>query len=209
MKKLTILVFTLTFLVTLPISGGIIFSDSFDAECTQGLNFTGFDQWTVTDGTVDLLGPGLFADLCTPQSTAVNQNRCVDLDGSTGNPGVLTSLPVSLLPGLVQIRFDLGGSQRGDTNTVMVTFGGFVNQIYVLASSDPLATRTIDVAVNSATSASLAFSNDGSNNIGLILDNVVIDQVSTVSDIPEPGTSALLGAGLIGLAALARRRRLA
>jgi hypothetical protein len=207
MKKLKLLVLAITFLVSLPMSGGIIFSDNFDAEGTQGVNFTGFNQWTVTDGTVDLLGPGLFASLCTPQSTTANQNRCVDLDGTSRNPGVLTSVPVSLLPGVVQLRFDLGGSKRGDTNTVQVTFGGFVNQVFVLASSDPLTTQTIDVTVGSATSASLSFSNDGSNNIGLILDNVVLDQLSTVSDIPEPGTSVLLGAGLIGLAVLARRRQ--
>lgn len=57
-------------------------SDDFNSE-SLGLNYNSFANWTVSNGTVDLIGPGFFA-LC-------GGSRCVDLDGSTSNAGDLTT----------------------------------------------------------------------------------------------------------------------
>ena len=43
-------------------NAGVIFSDNFNAENggTGVLNYNSFNNWTVTDGTVDLIGNGFF-----------------------------------------------------------------------------------------------------------------------------------------------------
>src|SRR4051812_45376308 len=88
--------------------------------------------WTVTDGTVENLGPGFFDYLCTGAGSA--DQYCVDLDGSTGNAGVM-SRAFNLVGGVTYAaNFSLGGSQRGDINSVTVNFGG-ASATYSLASS--------------------------------------------------------------------------
>ena len=46
------------------------------------LNYNSFSQFSVTNGTVDLIGNGFF-------DFYPSQGRYVDLDGSTGNAGLL------------------------------------------------------------------------------------------------------------------------
>lgn len=57
----------------------VIFSDDFEAD-TFGLN-TGLINWTVTDGTIDVVGPSAFGINCG------GSTKCVDLDGSSGSAG--------------------------------------------------------------------------------------------------------------------------
>jgi PEP-CTERM motif len=175
-----------------------IFADNFNSENggVGVLNYAGFAQWTVSDGTVDLIGsPGFF-------NFYPGNGLYVDLDGSTGNAGVLTSIALSLDPGTYILQFVLAGSTRGDVNTIDVSLGALYSETFIRLSSDPFAVVTRTIVVGAPTIASLSFSNAGGDNLGAILDNVLLSTRS----VPEPGTLALLGLGLIG-AGFARLRR--
>jgi hypothetical protein len=50
----------------------------------------------------------------------------------------------------------------------------------------------------------LSFENAGGDNIGMLLDNVKVEQ--HVAAIPEPQTYALMGMGLLAVGFAARRR---
>jgi hypothetical protein len=174
-----------------------VFADNFDAD-TLSLNYTAFvNGWTVTNGTVDLIGTGFF-DLYP------GHGHYVDLDGSTSQAGVLAKT-LTLTGGVTYTAsFLLGGSQRGDTNTVDVMFGG-TTSTFVLASSDPLATRTLTFTPTTTGTYALSFHNEGGDNVGAILDDVSVDS-AVAAAIPEPSTYALMLAGLVAVGRIARRR---
>ncbi|MBC7834637.1 MAG: hypothetical protein H7Y88_05990 [Phycisphaerales bacterium] len=199
------LVFCLTAAAGLAASASadvVVFNDTFDLENggAASLNYTGFANWTVGGGTVDLIGNGSF-------DFYPGNGLYVDLDGSTGDSGLLeTTTTFNFLAGITyQLDFELGGSQRGDTNTVTLLVNvGLINELFVLNSADPLAlvTRTFTPAVN--TSGTISFENMGGDNVGLILDDVVLTELATV--IPLPGAGAMGAMGLV-LGAIAMRRR--
>ena len=169
----------------------VIFSDNFDASIS-GLNVvpTG---WTVTDGTVDVVGGGF-----------CQGGLCVDLDGSTGNAGVL-SRTFALTGGVVYtLSFDISGNKRGGSDDVTVLFGSSSLTFLGLAAATPYATSTLDFTPSADGTFAVSFSNAGGDNIGALLDNV---SISTVPAIPEPGTYALMLTGLAAVGAMARRRR--
>lgn len=92
----------------------------------------------------------------------------------------------------------VGGSQRGDTNTVRVGLGTSFQDI-TLASSAPLSLQTLTFTT---TGGGLSFTNLGaSDNIGLILDEV------GVAAVPEPATWAMMFLGFAGVGTMAYRRR--
>ncbi len=79
-----------------------VFSDNFDGEGAPGasvLNYgtasgTSFAQWTISDGTVDLVAiPDVYGIASCPGSAS---GKCVDLDGSTHDAGVMTSKALTL-----------------------------------------------------------------------------------------------------------------
>lgn len=173
-----------------PAHAAVIFSDNFNTENggVGALNYAGFANWTVSDGTVDLIGNGFFDFYPT-------SGLYVDLDGTTFNAGKMTSTSLSLGPGQYDLRFYLGGNARGaaaDTVDVSVQIG-LASASYTLASVDPLVEYSMPFTVASATSANIVFDHAGGDNIGIILDNV------RLISVPEPGTMALLGTGLFGL----------
>lgn len=181
-------------------SAATIFTDDF-INVAYGSNVTPAG-WTATDGTVEGLGPAFFGGLCISGGSA--DQYCVDLDGSTGDAGVM-SQGFSLLGNTTYVAsFDLSGSQRGDLNSVLVTFGG-ASATYSLASSDTFATRTLSFTPTSTGTYSLSFANAGGDNLGALLDHVSIDSVA----VPEPATWALMLTGFGGLGAMLRRRRTA
>ena len=171
----------------------VIFSDNFNAENggIGRLNYDAFANWSVSNGTVDLIGSPDFFDFFP------DNGLYVDLDGTSFQAGTFTSIGIPVTPGNYILSFLLAGSQRGDVNTVQVSVsGGLASSIYTLASDVPLTLETMSFTVLAPTTINLSFHNEGSsNNIGLILDNV---SVSTA--VPDSGsTTVLLGIAIIGL----------
>lgn len=151
---------------------GLAFSDDFNAENggAAALNYAGFANWTVGDGTVDLIGEDSAHDFYP------GNGLYVDLDGSSGDAGVLTSSDqfALLAGGTYELRFDLGGSARSEspTDTVDVALGTVFAESFTLDWDDPLTTVVRDINVTTSELATLSFADLGNDNRGLILDNV-------------------------------------
>lgn len=65
----------------------VIFSDNFDTSGGSVLNSDGGSNWTVEDGTVDVVASGGYSIDCL-----LNTGHCVDMDGSTGQAGEIMSI---------------------------------------------------------------------------------------------------------------------
>lgn len=182
-----------------------IFTDDFESYAL-GLNQTNFaPNWTVTNGTVDLVGgPGFFDELC-------DTGKCVDLDGSTSDAGVFTSLSLNLIGGQTYTAsYDLAASRRGGPANVLTVNFGTNSFVYGLVSggspaTDPFKTFSLNFTPGSTGTYQLSFSTSGNDNVGPLLDNV---NVATAA-VPEPATWAMMITGFGGVGALVRRRRTA
>lgn len=188
-------------------SASTIFFDDFNSENNGvgALNYNSFANWTITDGTVDLIGNGYFDFQPT-------NGLYVDLDGSTSNAGLMTSSSsfTLLANNVYTFNFDLAGNHRNNASE-SVSVAMFLNgnggvqfsQTYSLFQNDPFQTFSFQYTAGAIDElANLSFAAAGGDNIGMLLDNVKIDQVAPV---PEPGTLLLLGSGLAGLALYRRR----
>lgn len=218
-------------LCTGPATGAVIFSDGFDAE-NGGItasNYTGFAHWTVSDGSVDIIKSGDYGLPCHGGSGA-----CVDLDGSSGDAGILKSSNLAFSSGdLVEISFRLSGNQRSGFPTDSVAFrlvfgqitdvlgltkgGAFAasgpSNLYgitgttdtlVLASSDPYGLFELSFVSATTGLMAISFENAGGDNVGAMLDTVTVSVQPHAA--PEPSAWSLAMAGL-GCAGLARARR--
>jgi hypothetical protein len=173
-----------------------VFADDFES-ATPALNQAP-PGWEVTNGTVDIVGPGLDANLCNGSGT------CIDLDGSTFDAGVLQR-SVMLQAGIRYVlSFDLAGNRRASgTETGRVSLGDAALD-YSLADSQ-VAYQRFSLAFAPIVSGTFAvsFANDGADLGGAILDNVQLDTVA----LDAPGTTASLALALFGIAAFGSRAR--
>jgi len=172
-----------------------LFSDDFDTD-TLGLNAIAFNGgWSVSGGTVDIIGaPGPF-DLLP------GNGHYIDLDGSTGKAGIFAnSLDVS--NGVTYtLSFDLAGNQRGaGTDTVVVNFGSG-SQTFTRAATDGFQTYMLSYTATGTGKVGFSFIDQGADNQGALLDRV------SVTAVPEPETYGMLLGGLALLGVVARRRR--
>lgn len=189
-------------LLSVSASASVIFIDNFDTEAgaagASSLNYTSFANWTVSDGTVDVVATSGWGIQCVG-----GIGKCVDLDGSTGNAGKLTSSLLSLTAGTYSLSFDISGNQRGGAaDSFTLALGGFLNESFNLTPSAPWQTITRTFTVSATSANNIIFNHAGGDNIGVMLDNVSLSKVN----VPEPASLAMFGLGLIGLG-FARRRQ--
>src|SRR6266403_4631747 len=158
-------------------------TENFDSLATT-LNATNLGAFTVTSGSVDVVGGALFGSLCVlPES-----GNCVDLDGSTGAAGEISSTSLTLTPGSYILSFDLIGSQVGVDTSTTVALGSLYNQTFLLGSGDTTSGIVNSVInVGTTTVTPLIFTSNTPGYSGALLDNVRL--VAT----PEPATLSLLG----------------
>lgn len=189
----TLCAVTLGCALAAPAHSAVLFSDDFDSY-SYALNATNFGgNWTLTNGTVDVIGNGSGFDFYP------GNGMYIDLDGSNNQPAEFASTALSLSAGTYTLAFTLSGSTRGEDNSVDVSFGNYTES-FTLASNDPLTTYTRTVSFASNSLASVVFKNGGNDNMGALLFNVSVSAVSEVE------TQAMILAGL-GLMSLIVRRR--
>jgi hypothetical protein len=168
-----------------------VFSDNFNSY-SPSLNWAPSANCAVTSGSVDLIGANSGFDFFP------GNGGYVDLDGTTGAPGTLQTVP-SFAADNYTLTFDLGGSARNDgSKTTVITLGSFTTSI-TLASTDPYQLYTLNFLT---TGGQLSFADlaGGNNNIGNVLDNV-----SLLAAVPEPSTCAMMILGFFGVGFLAYR----
>lgn len=188
-------------------NAGLIFSDNFDLEAggagNSSLNYNNFSQWSVTDGTVDVVSNGGWGITC-----AGGTGKCVDLDGSSSNAGTFSSNSLTLAAGEYTLSFDISGNQRNSVNDAMgVSLGGFFNEDFTRSGSVGWETIVRTFTVTSETTNSITFNHAGGDNIGIMLDNVSLVSGSASSTaVDEPAPLALLLLGAFGIAATRRKQ---
>lgn len=201
-----------------------------------GLAITGFPPGIVTDGvfhTGNAVAQQAQADLTTAYNTIAIQPFDTDLTGQdlgglTLFPGVYRFSSSAFLTGTLTLnalgdanaRFDfqIGSTliSASNASVVMINSAQGANTYWQVGSSATLGTNTAFtghiLALSSITLNTGATILDGSalaRNGAVTMDTntITLPQASVSSAAPEPGTLALLGAG-IGIAGLVLRRRI-
>jgi hypothetical protein len=203
--KLAILAAAVASVFSVSAQAAPIFSDNFDSYAANQLNWIPpvLSGWTITNGSVDIIGSGGSYDFLP------GNGSYVDLDGGSAHSGKL-SHTLSLLAGhTYTLSFDLAGSQRGTTEIVDVKFGTTMEHS-TLSSNDGFSHHTMNFTPLISGSYSFdyqnnefgAFIGNGDGNfIGALLDNVA------VTSVPEPESYAMFMAGLGVMGFIARRRK--
>jgi len=212
LKSMTTAVALTAALIAAPAHAGVIFSDNFDADNTASvLNFNSLVNWTVGSGTIDYIRHGGFGIGCVGGS-----GGCLDMDGSTGNAGRITSKQVFTFDSGVQYFIDvaLSGNRRGGASDSVIvgivqeTTGTEIDLTFgPLAPSAAFGVFSVDFSGASAPGSWRLFAEGlGGDNIGAILDNYVLRDVRTAT-VAEPSTLLLTGLALFAAGAVRRRRR--
>ncbi len=173
------------------VCAAILFEDDFNSENggAPTLNYSGFINWDLTDGSVDLIGNGYY-------DFYPDEGLYIDLDGSTSNAGRLESkVTFELNPGIYVLEFDLAGHSSRGPNTLNISIGSvFEESITSTETNSVLTTYSHSFNVLEAATGKITFDHSGGDNQGITLDNV-----SLSSEVPIPSGVWLLCTGLIGL----------
>lgn len=179
---------------------GLVFFDDFNGY-SAGIPWTAEGNWTVTKGSVDMIGVGTVWDL------QPGNGMYVDVDGSTGLAGRIESIDILLGPGDYILFFDVAGNQRqGGIDGLILELSGIFPPLGPVPIPDDLdfTTLTVPFTVASTLNTSIIYECTGGDNVGWLLDNVGIATANGV--IPAPG-AVMLGSIGVGIVGWLRRRR--
>jgi len=155
----------------------VLLTEDFNGENDgrYALNYTDFARWTVTAGSVDLVGRPPYDDFL-PKA----QRLYVDLDGTSKAAGTLRSKArFDLLPGTYRLAFKLAGTPRPNQppNTVIVSVGGAFRETITLRSYAPLKPYMRTFRVRSHERANLAFEHLGGDDYGIFIDDIRLERL--------------------------------
>lgn len=222
-----------------PTNAAVVLSDNFDAENAGlvALNYTGFANFTVTGGSVDLVTSSVGI------ACLGGGGSCVDLDGSSNAGGTLTTAANYAFNAgdMVTLSIDLGGNQRGGAsdefsfgfntsvatlfNNVIVTgpFGpapvnvGNLGPGLFLGSGRPTGALGLVAPGEPFTTYSISFVAGNAGTLTAFAATASADNVGPILDnfvlsigggtVPEPATWGLMIAGFAMTGFAARRRR--
>ena len=133
------------------------------------------ENWIALFGSVDLCGNGTY-------DFYPGNGLYLDLDGTTGEAAILKSnKEFNLTNGLYELSFDIGGSTRGDTNSLTVTLGDIFIKRFTLTQDDPMKKYTYEIDLRNQTNVNnvyLTFEHSNEGDLyGILLDNVKLIQV--------------------------------
>jgi len=165
---------------------------------------TAMTGWTVINGDLAWIGPANPFGL-----SAVNGSYFLDLTGYSDNLpfGGVTQSIATILGANYSLTFALGGSTAyGVPNSLTACAGATCSPFLINATgTNDWATETLNFVGTGNPMAISLTGLAGSKYIGL--DNVSVDLLSTdPRSVPEPLTMSIFGAGLVGVAALRRRK---
>lgn len=174
-----------------------VFSDDFETD-SLGVN-AALNNWTVTQGSIDVIGTNFFQ--------WYGPGHYVDLNGSTFAAGRIDTAPLTLKLGArYSLEFDYGNNMNSNAREAIgFGIGGAYDEI-VLDGQVSNMVHYVFQFIARQSPANLFFADVGAtpnDNGGPILDNVRLEQLTGV---PLPATGLLL-AGAVGLIGLGRRMR--
>jgi hypothetical protein len=155
----------------------VLLVEDFNAEHggVYGLNYTGFTNWDVATGSVDLVGTYPYDDFLP-----TTQGLYVDLDGTSQAGGILRSKTnFKLEPGTYRLEFKMAGTPRPNQapNTVNISVGSFFQETITLASYMPLAVYARTFQVHSRGVAHLQFEQLGGDDYGNFIDDIRFERL--------------------------------
>ncbi len=205
----------------------VLFSDGFEADTPRLAETSALTNWTVT-GNVDVVKSGTFGITC--------DGNCVDLDGTKGPGRITSAPVAFAAGQAVTISYDLSGSQRSAASDDFYFFVSFPfpyisatdiswsqpgaqigsapafnewsGQLFSadIAGNMPWTTFTFSFTPTSASTLQIGFFTTSADNVGPLVDNVLVTQA--LGAVPEPATWAMLIAGFGMVGFTMRRRRL-
>lgn len=207
-----------------------VLSDNFDGENGgfTGFNYTGFSNFNVNSGTVDIVRSGDYSVDC-----AGGAGSCVDLDGTSAGGELRTKVAYDFNAGdIVTLYFQISGNQRdsnfddfyagfsfvGTGNLSSYGYGGAWGafafgpagisgfSVGTSTNSESFQSYSVTFTAASGGSAYAFVGGGGADSVGAVLDNVSLD-ISPSSGTPEPGAWALMLLGFGALGTALRRRR--
>ncbi|TWU60354.1 hypothetical protein Poly51_06290 [Rubripirellula tenax] len=181
------MMFRLTALLTLLLTANASyvnadFVDSFDVENggTGVLDYTNFENFVITAGSVDLLGNGFF-------DYYPGNGLYLDLNGTSGGSGSIET-NFDIAPGLYRLSFNLGNNRDfAAENMVTVSLDGYSE---TFSRTGVVSLESIERLITVTSSSRLSFVTPSSD---ADLGGIVLDSVA-VTSVPEPSSSVMLAA---------------